>query len=274
MNLKEGLEDMINKVAAIAKGAGRIILQAREQGFSTHTKGDPLDFVTCADLKAEDYILKQLQKAYPDDSILSEERGMIGKSTERLWMVDPLDGTKNFKEGGDSFSVLIGLCDHGAPVLGVVYVPATNTLYYAEKGRGAYMKLNEIACMLSVSSTPGLSTALMVHRHPGEPRKEDELIEYLNVRHFPETSGGIKLCRVASGIADFHINTNPRVKKWDTCAGQAILEEAGGRITDIHGNPLDYLKEGDGWPHSFVASNRLLHPEIIRKIAEYNARQP
>lgn len=263
---------MLNRVAAIAKGAGRIILQAREEGFHTHTKGDPLDFVTSADLKAEDYILKQLQKAYPQDSILSEERGLIRKSPENLWMVDPLDGTKNFKEGGDSFSVLIGLCVNGAPVLGVVYVPARGQLYFAEKGKGAYLAEKGTEKQIFVSNTDFMHSALMVHRHPGEPRPEDKLIEYLNVRHFPETSGGIKLCRVGSGSADFHINTNPRVKKWDTCAGQVILEEAGGMITDIHGKALDYFKEGSGWPNSFVASNSTLHKEIIRKIAEYNRK--
>src|SRR3989338_6466244 len=109
---------MLGKIVDIAVGAGRIVMQIREEGFQTQTKKDAFDFVTSADIKSEAYILKRLSKEFPNDSILSEEKGRIGNKTSRIWMVDPLDGTKDFKNGGTGFSIMIGLCQDGQPVLG------------------------------------------------------------------------------------------------------------------------------------------------------------
>ncbi len=261
---------MLEKIIDIAVGAGKIVMKFREKGFQTQTKNDSFDFVTSADIKSEEYIIKRLSKEFPNDSILSEERGRIGNSNSSIWMVDPLDGTKDFKNGGTGFSIMIGLCQDGKPVFGVVYAPAKRLLYFAQKGKGSYLRVDGKDHKLSVSSKKYLKEAIMVTRIPhNEKREEDKFEELFNVKEkIPESSVGIKLGLIASGKADFHVNSNFRANKWDTCAPQIILEEAGGKITDLYGNPLDYNQSENKWSNSFVASNKILHKLIIKKIKE------
>jgi len=266
---------MLEKVISIAVGAGEIVMNLRKKGFQSQTKKDSFDFVTSADIKSEAYILKRLSKEFPNDSICSEEKGRVGNNTSRIWMVDPLDGTKDFKNGGTGFSIMIGLCQDGKPSLGVVYAPAKKLLYFAQHGNGSYLRLEGKDYKLRVSRAEYLKDAIMVTRIPhGEKREEDKLMDYFNVKEkLPESSGGIKLGLIAEGKAEFHINTNFRAKKWDICAPQIILEEAGGLVSDFDGNPLDYNTPDNLWSAYFVASNGVLHKSIIEKIKEFYSRQ-
>ena len=265
---------MLKKIINIAIGAGEVVMNLRKEGFQTQTKSDAFDFVTSADIESEKYILKRLSEEFPNDSILSEEKGRTGNNSSRIWMVDPLDGTKDFKNGGIGFSIMIGLCQDGKPVLGVVYAPAKNLLYFSQEGHGSYLRIDEKDHKLSVSQKKYLKDAIMVTRIPhGEKREEDKLEELFDVKKIKESSVGIKLGLIASGKADFHVNTNFRVSKWDTCAPQIILEEAGGKITDLYGHPLDYNQSENKLLNSFVASNRVLHKSIIEKIKESYSRK-
>ena len=263
---------MLKKIINIAVGAGEIVLNLRKEGLQTQTKEDSFDFVTSADIKSEEYILKRLLKEFPGDSILSEEKGRIENNASSIWMVDPLDGTKDFKNGGTDFSIMIGLCQDGKPVLGVVYAPAKNLLYFSEKGRGSYLRIGGKDHKLSISSKKYLKDAIMVTRIPhGEKRTEDKIEGLFNVKEkVPESSVGIKLGLIASGKADFHVNANFRASKWDTCAPQIILEEAGGKITDLYGCPLDYNQSENKWLHSFAASNGVLHKKIFDELKVFH----
>ncbi len=266
---------MLEKIICIAVSAGKIVMKLREDGFRTETKSDSFDFVTSADIKSEEYIIKRLSDEFPEDSILSEEKGKIGNNTSRIWMVDPLDGTKDFKSGGTGFSIMIGLCRDGKPVLGVVYAPAKNLLSFAQKGHGSYVRIDGYDHRLHVSQTKYLKDSIMVTRIPhGEKRDEDRLEQLFDVKErIPESSVGIKLVLIAQGNADIHINTHFRANKWDTCAPQIILEEAGGRITNLHGLPLDYNQTENKWLNSFVASNGILHSKIVGKVKEAYSRK-
>lgn len=267
---------MIQKIIDIAVGAGNIILDVKKKGYTVKTKSDKFDFVTTADIESEKYILSRLKKEFPKDSILSEEKGnATTNNSENIWMVDPLDGTKNFKNGGIGYAVMIGLCKNGEPVLGVVYIPATSVLLYAEKGKGAYIRMNGIDDRLHVSKIKHMKDAKLITRiASGDVREEDKLYEFLDVKErIPESSVGIKLGLIAKSEADFHISSNSKTSKWDTCAPQIILEEAGGHITDINGKPLDYNQKDSLWKVSFIASNKLLHPEIIKNIKMFYSQK-
>lgn len=184
-------------------------------------------------------------------------------------MIDPLDGTKDFKNGGEGFSVMIGLYDGMQPILGAVYAPAKKLLYYAKKGDGAYMiEKNKPTKKIHVRNINTLDKSNMVTRFvQGEQRTEDKLYNLFKVKkRIPESSIGIKLGLIARGGADISINTNFRANKWDTCAPQIILEEAGGRITDFNGNKLNYKQKSNRWLNSFVATNKSLHNQVIKEI--------
>jgi len=266
---------MKEKIINIAVEAGNIVMKLRKIGFQTQTKSDAFDFVTSADIESEKYILKRLSEEFPNDSILSEEKGIINNTSSRVWMVDPLDGTKNFKNRGIGFSIMIGLCQDGKPILGVVYAPAKDLLYFSQKGHGSYLRIKGKDHKLCVSTKKFMKEAIMVTRiSSGERRAEDELEESFDVKEkIPESSVGIKLGLIASGKADFHVNTNFRANKWDTCAPQIILEEAGGKITDLKDHSLNYNQSETKWLNSFVASNKILHKPILKKIEEFYSRK-
>lgn len=265
---------MMDKVIQIAKEAGTIILKCREKGLKTKTKTNEFDFVTTADIKSEEHILKGLKKIFPKDAILSEETQTdYNIKNERVWMVDPLDGTKDFKNGGDGYSIMIGLCLGGKPVFGVVYAPSKELLYYAEKGKGAFIEKDGKTRKLKTNDVGSIGQARMVTRFvQGEKRLTDALIDSFEIKEkIPESSVGIKIGLIASGDAEIHIHTNPRGNKWDTCAPQIILEEAGGKITDWNGNKLDYNQNENNWSNSFVATNSVLHILVVDKIKSYRS---
>lgn len=265
---------MLEKIIEIATKAGAIIMDIREKGFETQTKGDSFDFVTSADLASEKYIIEELRKEFPNDSILSEEEGKIGNNNSRIWMVDPLDGTKDFKNGGNGFSVMIGLCIDGEPSLGVVFAPAKGKglLYFAEKNKGAYLRIGGKEQKLQVNKISDLNNARMVIRiMDTEKRKEnDELADFFNVKEkISESSVGLKAGLIAKQEAEFFVSSNPRTSKWDTCAPQIILEEAGGKMTDQEGKPLNYSQADNLWGFVFIASNETLLNQIADKIKQF-----
>ncbi len=190
---------MLKKIIDIAIRAGEIVMKIKENGFQAETKSDLFDFLTLADIESEKYIIKRLSEEFPNDSIISEERGVIKRDSSRIWMVDPLDGTKDFKNGGDGFSIMIGLSENGKSTLGVVYAPAKDLLYFSQKGQGSYVRINGRDYRLEVSKTKYLESATMVTRIPhGEKREEDKIEELFIVKkRMPESSVGIKLGLIA-----------------------------------------------------------------------------
>jgi 3'(2'), 5'-bisphosphate nucleotidase len=228
--------------------------------------------VTRADREANALIVGGLEEAFPGDGLLSEEIPDDGRwrSATRTWMVDPLDGTREFIRGLNGWSSMIGLCVDGRPALGVVYQPATGLLYRAANGlaaerldaagRAERLRVSEVtdpaAIRLVASKSHRTETIDRVRAALGT---DDEL----NVG-----SVGLKLGLIASGSRDLYVNPSGRSSLWDTCGPEAILDGAGGRLTDLAGAPLDYsggpgLKNARG----LVASNGRLHDVVLERIA-------
>jgi len=224
--------------------------------------------VTAADRRASELIVAGLAASFPDDPIISEELepapGALG--APRFWLVDPIDGTKDFIRGEDGYSVMIGLVCDGKPTVGVVYQPVLDRLFHGTPG-GALMTYQGETTPLAVSSISAAADIRLVasksHRSPDIDRVKQQLgiANELNIG-----SVGVKLCVIAAGMRDLYVNPATRTKAWDTCAPEAILVPAGGRLSDLFGNPIDYTKEL-AHRRGLVASNGRVHDEVIAKLA-------
>lgn len=253
-------EKEIEVAKEAALKAGEAIMATLQNGFSIRKKGS-IDLLTDADISAERILCESLLSEFPSDQILSEEAGNLGKSSERVWIVDPLDGTTNFAHGLQFVSVSIGLQVQGEYVLGVVYNPFLNELFEARKGTGAYLNQTPIR----VSETPKLQDALLVTGFPYYVKERPErvlglfrdmVLKAQGIRRLG--SAAIDLCYVAMGRFDGFWEEG--LKPWDTAAGLVILLEAGGQITDYWGKSFDPFQD------TLLASNGAIHDELLRVI--------
>lgn len=256
----------IQKVITIAREAGMIVKKYyKTKSYSVSTKSGPTDYVTTADLASEAHIKKRLTELFPADTIFSEEdTNRPTNFSGRVWFVDPLDGTLSFVARQENFTVLIGLCEKGKPVLGVVYSPLSGELFYAEKNKGAWMLNKTQKKKIKVSTIHHLTDArVMVSTRPltSSFKKMMTTLPCKEVSTRGDGMCGCVSCLIAQGKAECRVNVN--VSKWDTCGPQVILEEAGGKMTDIDGNALDYAQKEVMWERSVVATNKLIHEEVI-----------
>jgi 3'(2'),5'-bisphosphate nucleotidase len=219
--------------------------------------------VTEADRTAEEIILDHLRRAYPKVPVLAEEEaseGRIPTLGSRFFCVDPLDGTRGFVERTGEFTVNIALIEDGAPIAGVIYVPVTGVLYYGARGNGAF-KASEDKPEAIQTREPiaGLLTGVGSRNHaaPGTAERNAAL----GISDYLPSSSSLKFCLVAEGAADVYPRYGPTAE-WDTAAGQAILEAAGGRVMEMDGagtevGPLSYGHAARGFlnPH-FIAWGR------------------
>lgn len=236
------LTEMLSVISDTAIEAGRRIMQIYERGFNVDIKSDnsPL---TDADRASNDYICSVLSKKYPCISILAEESADDRRRLQnrRCFIIDPLDGTKEFVSGNGEFTVNIALAFDHSPVVGVIYVPVTGELYTAVRGRGAFRTIDGITENIMVS-TRTENLVLMASRSHGDNRL-DVLIEANRDRIGSVVNAGssLKGCRVAEGKADIYYRYGPTME-WDTAAMQCICEEAGAILRQLDGydSPLYY----------------------------------
>jgi 3'(2'), 5'-bisphosphate nucleotidase len=260
-------------VIKIVRDASKIILKHFSEEFEVEYKRDKFDPVTKADREADNYIRQALAKAFPGDEILSEENDYRPAALkERVWLVDPIDGTKEFVARGDSFSTIVGLLEGGQPKLGVVFVPARNHLYYAVLGKGAFKVSDGKTIPIKVSTTSDINKATLLtrHIHNNEFRPLEEWTNKIGFgKRKADGSIGTKMCLVAEGKGEAFIHTTS-CNKWDTLGGEVILREAGGITTDIDGKPLNYLQPQVDWPRFVVASNnRSINEQIIPLLTDF-----
>jgi 3'(2'), 5'-bisphosphate nucleotidase len=255
----------MEKELAIAKQlalqAGAILMKYYQQGTAVDWKA-PGDPVTAADREASQLIVSNLAPEFPQHAILSEEELDNPNRMERshVWMIDPMDGTREFIEHRGEFAVQIGLAVEGVPVLGVVYQPTTDKLYYAAKGFGAYLESADANMRLHVSNEAAASrmTIAVSRSHPSA--RVEAIQERLRIQNVIQTgSVGLKVGAVCEGRAHLYIHTGSRTHLWDTCGPEAILREAGGRMTDLYGHPLHYSGSELRNPNGLIASNGLIH---------------
>lgn len=224
--------------------------------------------VTIADKTASRIIVEGLRAAFPDDAILSEEETDNAEdrlSGKRVWIIDPIDGTWGFIKKDGDFGVQIGLTANGASVLGIVLLPAHNSLFYAVKGEGTFLvENNQPPKRLQVSDKTDFTLMnLAASRNHRSPRMH-RITESFGFRQETQRgSVGLKVGLIAEQICDMYIHLSPRTKFWDTCAPQIILEEAGGTMTDIFGFPLYYDARDVQNHNGILASNGVSHDKAV-----------
>lgn len=264
---------LLNFSIKTARKAGAIILKERKKPQEITKKGIR-DLVTNADKASEEFIIKQIRKAYPNHGIIAEESASQ-KNLQNLnhcpyiWIIDPLDGTTNFAHGLNQYAVSIGIFKtksakssknfdylEGELTHGVVYAPALKELFYAEKGKGAYFNNKKI----KVSKTEKLIDGLFVTGFPYRDKKinlpyfEAMLERCQGIRRFGAAS--LDMCYVAKGNFDAHWELG--LKAWDIAAATLIVKEAGGTITDTNGQQLDLFGE------NILAGNYKIHSKIVK----------
>jgi 3'(2'), 5'-bisphosphate nucleotidase len=224
--------------------------------------------VTAADRRASALIVAGLASAYPGDKVISEELAIAPGAfgSPRLWLVDPIDGTKDFIRGSDGFSVMIGLIEAGRPSIGVVHQPTLGRTFYASPA-GAFVETAAGTQPLVVSTVTTAAEARLVASASHRSNDIDRVKSALGIADEQNVgSVGVKLSLIAMGVRDLYVNPWPKTKAWDTCAPQAILERAGGRLTDLFGASIVYA--GDlHHPRGLIASNGAIHDEVVARIA-------
>jgi 3'(2'), 5'-bisphosphate nucleotidase len=254
----------------LAREAGVLVLSYRDGELAVEMKpGD--EPVTAADRAASDLIVAGLRAAFPGDVVISEENAddPARRSAARVWFVDPIDGTKDFIRREDGFCVMIGLAVDHRPALGAIYQPISRRLFLAAPDAGAHLLVpGEAPRRIDCSGIDVLSEVRLVasksHRTAAMDRVKSALgiDDELNIG-----SVGLKLALIAAGERDLYVNTSGKTSSWDSCAPEAILREAGGRVTDLDGEPLRYHDATTQNRRGVLASNRHVHDAALEKLA-------
>ena len=255
-------DELINAMCRIAIKAGAAIMDHYHTDVAVSEKDDKSP-VTAADQDAEDIILPALADAAPGIPAVSEEAAAAGNTPEfgnTFFLVDPLDGTREFLNKNGEFTVNIALVENGTPTMGVVYAPAKDRLFYASGIGEAYeqqVKVNHQGSRedapgpvrISVR-TPSPEGLTIIASRSHRDHKTDEYLSMYNVKDFLAAGSSLKFCLVAAGEADLYPR-HGRTMEWDTAAGHAVLAGAGGSVTELDGTPLKYGKTQRGLDNPF-----------------------
>lgn len=248
----------------LAREAGKAILPIYYGEMDVSQKSDNTP-VTNADILANRIIKEGLLKAFPLDGIVSEELDSVVGA--RYWYIDPIDGTRGFIEHNDQFAVHIGLAVDSQAVLGIVYKPVANEMYFAVKGQGAYASALEldITRKLAVQENPKLIASM--DRDVALSKQYRDLAKQLDiVRTTISGSEGLRVMKVAEGVADVHFNTEPgNYGTWDICAPFLIAEEAGAYIRYTDGRPIRYFSQRKVGKTFVVANSK----DLADRVSEY-----
>jgi 3'(2'), 5'-bisphosphate nucleotidase len=252
---RPALPELLPPILELAGAAGAAILQHYGPEIEVRRKEDASP-VTAADEEAEEVILAGLSRLTPEIPAVSEEafaRGEIAAhAPQRFWLVDPLDGTKEFLKRNGEFTVNIALIEGGRPVLGVVSAPALALAYAGAAGVGAREWRGGKARPIAVRQAPEAGLTVVASRSHGDAEALERFLEGRRVAVERQAGSSLKFCLVAAGEADLYPRFG-RTMEWDTAAGHAVLAAAGGRVRTLAGEELGYGKPGFENPH-FVAS--------------------
>ncbi|MGH7174351.1 MAG: 3'(2'),5'-bisphosphate nucleotidase CysQ family protein [Gemmataceae bacterium] len=252
--------------AARQAGQGILAAYARFQAIPDA----PMDISTEADRQAQETILSHLKRIFPGDALCAEEQtaALAGVASvgPRLWVVDPIDGTRGFARKNGEFSVMIAFVEEGRIVVGVVREPAKGRCTYAARGQGCWRQDDggePSACR--VSSTIDLTAAAMVQSHARHPDVPSRMAQTVRPARVVETySAGIKLAMVARGEVDLYVNDYTQFHDWDIAAGHVLVTEAGGTVTGLHGEELHYGLPGAWQRFGLLGSNGHIHTEALK----------
>jgi 3'(2'), 5'-bisphosphate nucleotidase len=246
IQVENWLADLVPHVVELAREAGEEILKVYEEtdpAVAFKADNSPL---THADLASHRVILNGLARLSPEWPALSEESAEVPferrKSWRHFWMVDPLDGTKEFLNRSGEFTVNIALMEANAPILGVVFAPVLKRIYFAAKNVGAYKADGELVTRIRTQPVVNGTVRTLVSRsHRGQDEDLERFAAGGKNCEFIVLGSSLKFCLIAEGAGDIYPRLGPTME-WDTAAAQCILEEAGGLMTDLEGNPMKYNK--------------------------------
>lgn len=252
--------DRLNVIRQIAVDAGRAILQSSPTTGIQQKEGRG-NFVTAADLESEKLIIERIQTHFPEDAILSEETASPIKdplAEERLWIVDPIDGTHNFRYGRNYSAVSIGYAENCELKMGAIYDIYRDDLYWAEKNKGAFCNKTK----LQVSSKDSFDDITLITDNSYEPEETRKTLQLLSkLKPIPfiimNGSAAMELCEIAAGKADLFYHTV--LQPWDTAAGFLMITEAGGTIKKINGETATFMDQ------KMVAGNEKLIGLFIKQ---------
>jgi len=265
-------DDLIAALRLIAERAGKVILAyyAEAEDIAVREKADASP-VTEADVAAEDCILEFLEKLTPGVPIVSEERAEAGHLPDvgsgRFWLVDPLDGTREFLARNGEFTVNIALVEKGVPLAGVVHAPALAMTWAGACLPGArthasFSQTDQPTMDIRVRPIPADGATVVASRRHGDPAELERFLAGTKMKELVNAGSSIKFCLVASGRADLYPRYG-RTMEWDTAAGHAVLRAAGGEVTTLDGAPLTYAKPGFENP-PFIARGGKAAPASAR----------
>ena len=249
------MSEFLEVAVGIAREAGAILREGFAHPKKITYKGE-VDLVTESDRRSEELVVARLKRHFPDHGIVAEEGSGAAARTKYCWHVDPLDGTTNFAHGYPCFAVSIGLVEDAKPIVGVVFNPVADEMFTAVRGKGAFLNDKRI----HVSRVEKLAQSLVATGFPTHLRKKSSNMEYYwqftlrthGVRR--DGSASLDLCAVACGRFEAYWEFG--LSSWDTAAGVLLVEEAGGKVTDLAGGPYPL-----GGP-SLISSNGLIHAEL------------
>lgn len=267
------LKHELDVAVDLARTAGAAILAEYKGPLDIEQKNfdDDSEPVTQADRIANELIVTRLQREFPRDGILAEESVDTSRRLDksRVWMVDPLDGTNGFIAGNGDFAVQIGLAENGEPIVAVVYQPSTGVLYRAVRGEETWIERPQREPERArVSDHTDVSQMRLAASRSHRSSRMNKVVQRFGFREEVQRgSVGIKIGLLVEEQCDVYIHLSPRTKQWDTCAPQLILTEAGGRMTDLFGEPLNYNVPDVQNRNGLVASNGACHDRLIATLA-------
>jgi len=241
------LNELIEPIASLAADAGKAILEVYATDFDVQTKSDESP-LTQADLASHRCIVAGLRVVTPDIPIISEEDGLPPfderSQWERYWLIDPLDGTKEFVSRNGEFTVNIALVQAHRPIFGVVHVPVQDKTYIGCEGHGAELRRGEQAPVAIGVGARSSQPVRVVGSRSHRGASLDAYLQSLGETDMVPMGSSLKFCVVAEGRADIYPRLGP-TSEWDTAAAQAVVEQAGGKVLELDGKPLSYNKKSN-----------------------------
>ncbi len=263
-------EKELDIALAAAHAAGKLVREQYDRFVAIPDA--PADISTTADRDSQELILREIQRVFPTDALCAEEAtptlAAARRSGSRLWIVDPIDGSRGFAVKNGEFCVMIAFVQDGQIELGVVLEPANGRLTFAARGMGCW-QCDQIGgerkrCHVGAAATLETSTVIQSR---SKTARSSPVVKLLKPGRVVETySAGVKLARVATGEVDLYANIYPAFHDWDICAGHILVEEAGGRVTTLSGAEIRYGGDGNEQRRGMLASNGVIHQIAIHQL--------
>ncbi len=248
--------------------AGKTVMKIYNQPFETKIKSDNSP-ITEADIASNKIIQKIISTS--DYPILSEETKDNKKRLEKetVWIIDPLDGTSDFINKTGEFTIMIGLVRKQVPILGIIYCPPQNTLYVAQQNQGSYQLVGEKWSKMSVSTISDLTKSRTVYSRHHSEESERLFFKYIKTKKLTKRGSSLKAIDVASGTSELYFTSTNKIKQWDTCASYCLVKEAGGNMTDVYGNDLNYNIDDVNHQNGIIVINGLVHEKVINSYKKF-----